>query len=164
MLHEPTPEAAPPARPLWLVVITEAKRVAWASLPVEEQAAAMAAQRDRRERAKARADAKRELARRIYSLVFDGEKLELVAAAVGRTQQRVRDICATWGFPVAQRARCRRAPPFWVSDGAYAALVHAAADKGWTVPKLLEELIGLGAADDAHVIRRTLRIGRRATT
>lgn len=152
----------PIERPRWQVVAVEAKRAALAALPAEEQEAARLAQVAARERFNARKDARKALAHLIYSRLFDGATLEEIARGVERTVRNIRDICASWGFPAHQKAGCRRAPMFWVTNESYAALVGAASDRGVKVGELLEEFTRFVTEDDALIMRRILRI-RRAT-
>jgi hypothetical protein len=149
--------------PPGIVTMIEAKRRAFEALPSEQQEAVREAQRAARERAFEKRAASKKTAQTIYSMLFDGARVDEIAKAVGRSIHAVRQTCARWGFPIS-RSLAVVTLGVTVCDRAADALDRAAADYGATRVQMVEDLLAFALADDAFILRRTLRVTRKATT
>lgn len=145
--------------PPWRRAILEAKRTAFSTLPPDEQERAKQDQREMRQRALERRQAATRRRRTIVAMLFDGSTTEEVAVAVGRTSRGIRFICSQLGIPLEWRPLARRLF-VWISDDRVAALDRAAADYGATRAQTLEDAMVFLLDDDAHALRRELRIKR----
>ena len=148
--------------PPGIVTLIEAKRRAFESLPSEQQEAVREAQRAARERAFEKRAASKKTAQTIYSMLFAGARIDEIAKTVGRSIYAVRQACARWGFPIS-RSSAVVTLGVTVHDLAADALDRAAADYGTTRVEMVEDLLAFALADDGLILRRTLRVTRKAT-
>jgi len=158
---QPSLNRPPREYPPGIVSMIEAKRLAFEALSPEQQAEVRAAQQAARARALEKRAASKKTAQTIYSMIFDGARIDEVAKAVGRSVNSVRQACARWGFPISRSAAVVTLA-VTVVDRAADALDRAAADYGATRGQMVEDLLAFALADDAFILRRTLKISRKS--
>ncbi|MGO9429264.1 hypothetical protein [Rhodoblastus sp.] len=115
----------------------------------------------KREAAKARREAKRELGERIFELYFAGRSSEEIAAELGgRSASAVRHFARVRGVTIS-RYSASVALLVEVSVSRRGALKRLAADLGTTPARVVGEILAAALGDDAAIGRGILRVRRR---